>query len=101
MAGSAYQVKLGREAVRQLRKLAKADQVRVRDALITQAAAVTVGDGSRGGKSLKRIRHPRERIFRLRVGELRVVFDLLAEERTLLVLGILNRRDLERWLRGR
>jgi hypothetical protein len=29
------------------------------------------------------------------------MFDLLDDESVLVVLGIVNRRDLERWLRGR
>ena len=55
MTDGAYRVKLGREAERQLKKLGKTDRARVRDALIGQAEAATAGDGSRGGKALKRI----------------------------------------------
>jgi hypothetical protein len=29
------------------------------------------------------------------------MYDVIDEERTLLVLGVVHRRDLERWLRGR
>ena len=29
------------------------------------------------------------------------MYDLLEDERVLLVLGVVPRRDLERWLRGR
>jgi mRNA-degrading endonuclease RelE of RelBE toxin-antitoxin system len=36
----------------------------------------------------------------LRVGDFRVMFDLVDGE-SILVLGIVHRRDLERWLRGR
>jgi len=37
----------------------------------------------------------------LRVGDYRVMYDLVAEDRVLLVLGVVHRRDLERWLRSR
>jgi mRNA-degrading endonuclease RelE of RelBE toxin-antitoxin system len=37
----------------------------------------------------------------LRVGNLRVIFDLLNEDRVLHVMAVLDRRDLDRWLRRR
>ena len=40
-------------------------------------------------------------MIRLRVGDYRVMNDVLDAERVLLVLGIVQRRDLEHWLRGR
>jgi len=39
--------------------------------------------------------------MRLRVGDLRVMFDLIPEDRVLLVLAIVNRSELEAWLRRR
>jgi len=50
---------------------------------------------------LKSIRGRQDRFFRLRVGEQSIMFDLLDDERVLLVHAIVNRRDLERWLRRR
>jgi mRNA-degrading endonuclease RelE of RelBE toxin-antitoxin system len=38
---------------------------------------------------------------RLRVGDYRVMYDVIPEDRLLLVLGIVHRGDLERWLRSR
>jgi mRNA-degrading endonuclease RelE of RelBE toxin-antitoxin system len=38
---------------------------------------------------------------RLRVGDYRVMYDVIAADRVLLVLGIVHRSDLERWLRSR
>ena len=105
MAGSEvaplYRVRLNMGAMRQLAKLEQADRERVRRALVQQASSSSNSDGLRGGKSLKMIQGKRDRFFRLRVGELRVLFDLVPNERTLLVLAILNRRDLDRWLRRR
>ena len=37
----------------------------------------------------------------LRVGDYRVMVDVIAEDRVLHVLGIVHRSDLERWLRSR
>lgn len=80
---------------------AGAERERLKQALHQLASDVSDSTGSRGGKSLKQIRGRRDRFFRLRVGDLRVMFETLKEERVLLVAGVVNRRDLERWLRSR
>ncbi len=41
-----------------------------------------------------------EPFHRLRVGDFRVMFDVIETDKVVLVLGIVNRRDLERWLRN-
>ena len=96
-----YEVRLTKAAARQLRGLEQMHRERVRESLLRLASQSANPSGVRGGKSLKRIRGRRDRFYRFRVGELRVMFDLLNDERVLLVLGIVDRRDLERWLRGR
>jgi mRNA-degrading endonuclease RelE of RelBE toxin-antitoxin system len=98
---NAYEIQLTKAAVKQLRDLSTVDGQRIREALRERASQSASSSGSRGGKSLKSIRGRRDRFFRLRVGELRVMFDLLDDEHVLLVHGIINRRDLERWLRSR
>jgi mRNA-degrading endonuclease RelE of RelBE toxin-antitoxin system len=35
------------------------------------------------------------------VGDYRVMYDVIDEHRVLLVLGIIHRSDLERWIRNR
>jgi mRNA-degrading endonuclease RelE of RelBE toxin-antitoxin system len=100
-AKSAYEVRLAKAAVKQLRGLSEADRRRVRDALTRHAERSSTAPESRGGKSLKQIQGRHDRFFRLRVGDLRIMFDLLDSEQVLLVQGIVNRRDLERWLRNR
>jgi mRNA-degrading endonuclease RelE of RelBE toxin-antitoxin system len=97
----AYEIRLTKAAVKQLRDLSAVDGKRIRAALREQAGRSPSSSGGRGGKSLKSIRGRRDRFFRLRVGELRIMFDLLDDEHVLLVHGIVNRRDLERWLRSR
>lgn len=66
-----------------------------------QAAKSGLSAGSRGGKSLKQIRGRHGSFYRLRVGDLRIVFELNHDDRVMLVLAVVNRRDLERWLRTR
>lgn len=97
----AYEIRLTKAAAKQLRGLDRTAGDRVRKSLIRQAARSGDSSGSRGGKSLKQLRGRRDRTFRLRVGELRVIFDLVHEDKVLLVLAIADRRDLERRLRGR
>lgn len=53
---------------------------------------------ARGSKTLK---GTSDTFHRLRVGDFRVMYDVIPKDRAVLVLGIVNRRDLERWLRGR
>ena len=54
-----------------------------------------------GGKKVKTIRGVLDSFERLRVGDYRVMYDVIHEDRIVLVLGIVHRGDLERWLRNR
>jgi mRNA-degrading endonuclease RelE of RelBE toxin-antitoxin system len=97
-----FEIRLTSAAVREFSKLPAPAQTSIRKALSRTAKQLTRRPaGSRGGKSLKVIQGRRDRFFRLRAGDYRVMFDLLEDDRVLLVLGIVHRRDLERWLRGR
>jgi mRNA-degrading endonuclease RelE of RelBE toxin-antitoxin system len=96
-----YEIRATPEAARQIRKLDESMRERLAEALRQLARDATDDSGARGSKSLKQIRGRRDRFFRLRVGDLRIMFDTLKEERVLLVVGVVNRRDLERWLRSR
>jgi mRNA interferase RelE/StbE len=53
------------------------------------------------GKSVKTIRGTEDTFHRLRVGDHRVMYDVIDGDRVILVLGIVDRADLERWLRSR
>jgi mRNA-degrading endonuclease RelE of RelBE toxin-antitoxin system len=50
---------------------------------------------------VKTIRGQQDSFHRLRVGDYRVMYDTISEDRVLLVLGIVHRGDLARWLRSR
>ena len=52
------------------------------------------------GKRVKTIKGVSESFYRLRVGDHRVMFDVIDEDRVVLVLGIVHRGDLEGWLRA-
>jgi mRNA interferase RelE/StbE len=97
-----YDVRLAPAAARAFKKLPAAVRERVRAALRTQAEGAARGSrGKRGGKAVKTVRGRADRFVRLRVGDHRVMYDVIDEERTILVPRIVHRRDLERWLRGR
>jgi mRNA-degrading endonuclease RelE of RelBE toxin-antitoxin system len=53
------------------------------------------------GKAVKTLHGASESFRRLRVGEHRVMYDVLDADRVLLILGIVHRSDLERWIRSR
>ena len=57
--------------------------------------------GRVSGKTVKTIRGADDTFHRLRIGDYRVMYDVIDNEHVLLVLGIVDRADLERWLRSR
>jgi mRNA-degrading endonuclease RelE of RelBE toxin-antitoxin system len=94
-----YDVRLAPAATRAYSKLDKAERERVRRALEDLAAKSS--RSTRGGKSVKTIQGTKDHFHRLRVGAIRIMFDVIVEDRVILVLGIVDRADLERWLRNR
>ena len=50
---------------------------------------------------MKTIRGTDDTFHRLRIGDYRVMYDVIEADLVILVLGIVDRADLERWLRGR
>jgi mRNA-degrading endonuclease RelE of RelBE toxin-antitoxin system len=52
-------------------------------------------------KTVKTLRGTSDMFHRLRVGEFRVMYDTIPDDRVILVLGIVHRGGLERWLRAR
>jgi mRNA-degrading endonuclease RelE of RelBE toxin-antitoxin system len=96
-----FRVELSRGAARELRRLPTGERERIADALRGEAARLGDPDRGRGGNSVKTIRGQRDEFHRLRVGTWRVMFEVDREARALFVLGVVARRDLDRWLRGR
>jgi len=94
-----YDVQLTPSAARAFVKLEQVDRDRIRRALEGHAVSLT-GRG-RGGKAIKTIQGTSDRFERLRVGDNRIMNDVVAEDRVILVLGIVHRGALHRWLRSR
>ena len=57
--------------------------------------------GRIAGKSVKTIQGVGDSFHRIRIGDYRVMYDTIDADRVILVLGIVHRGDLERWLRNR
>src|SRR4051812_34559079 len=91
-----YRVELAPAAARQLRKLDAPTAQRVRAALRELAARLADPAGGRGGKASKTLKGASDTFHRLRVGDRRVMYDVISEDRVVLVLGVVHRRDLER-----
>jgi mRNA-degrading endonuclease RelE of RelBE toxin-antitoxin system len=82
------------------KKLPPALRRRFRTSL-EQLAAAAAGSGRIRGKRVKTIHGQADTFHRLRVGDYRVMYDTVNEDRVLLVLSVVHRSDLERWLRSR
>lgn len=87
----AYRLKVDRQAFKQLEKLPQPDRTRV-----TEAVLALEGDPFPSGKKWKRL-EATGGLVRLRVGDTRVLYEVVEDE--VHVLGVIHRRDLERWLR--
>ena len=86
--------------MRQFKKLGDTDRERIGGALQRLAREVT-HPGRISGKSVKTIRGADDTFHRMRVGDHRVMYDVIDTDHVTLVLGIVDRADLERWLRSR
>ena len=53
------------------------------------------------GKAVETIRGVADAFHRLRIGDYRIMYDVIDADRVVLVLGVVHRADLERWLRNR
>lgn len=97
MSSPEYDVRLSRDATKAYEALPARSRAAVRASLLR--LAVEAAGGARGGKRIKTIKGARDAFHRLRVGDYRIMYDLIDDERVVLVLGIVHRGELERWLR--
>ncbi|MGH2772676.1 MAG: type II toxin-antitoxin system RelE family toxin [Actinomycetota bacterium] len=87
---------MSRAAEKAYVRLPEGQREKVKEALLDLAEQA--GAPGRGGKKTK---GAADTFHRLRVGDYRVMYDVLEKETTILVLGIINRGELESWLRSR
>src|SRR4051794_890965 len=95
-----FRVELSRTAARELRRLSPGERERIKDALRREAARVADPTPGRGGKSVKRFAAT---TMDSSAWGSPLVSDVRHRPRTcpLRALGVLARRDLDHWLRGR
>jgi mRNA interferase RelE/StbE len=95
-----YEVEFAPAAARAFKKLPAAERTRIRTALVKLAEDAAI-PGRIGGKRVKSIKGTSDAFHRLRVGDHRIMYDVLEDHDVLLILGVVHRGDLERWLRTR
>lgn len=99
-------MELAPSAVRAFNKLSPELRTRIEEAL-QKLARDASRTGRIGGKSVKTITTVKtiqgvsDSFHRLRIDDYRVMYDAIDEDRVILVLGIVHRGDLERWIRSR
>ena len=90
-----YRVLLAPEAVEDLRRLRTYDRARTRDELKKLEREPTAIGRSR----IKRLRGMRKPQYRLRVGDVRVFYDVVKDpEPTVEVLAIVSKKEATAWL---
>ena len=87
-------------AVRAFKRLPPDLKGRLREAL-EELAIDAAEPGRIRGKKVRTIQGARDSFHRLRVGHHRIMYDVIDRDRVVLILGIVHRGDLERWIRDR
>lgn len=89
-----WRVELSRQAARTFRRLPPPERRRIERAIdaLTQNPRPS-------GKLVKTIQGTRDAFLRYRVGNHRILYEIIDADRTVLILSILHRTDLEEWLK--
>jgi mRNA interferase RelE/StbE len=93
----AFAIVLAPEAVEDLRRLKAVVRAAVRDALEVHLRHEPKRTSRSRIKRLRGVRHPQ---YRLRVGEVRVFYDIDISGETVEVLAIVAKSEAEEWLEG-
>ncbi len=91
-----YRVELSRSAARAFERAPKGERTRLERAIDALAH-----NPRPPGKLVKAIQGSKDAFLRLRVGNHRLMYEVNDPNRTVLILGIIHRKDLEEWLRQR
>lgn len=87
-----YRLIIPKSVFKQIEKLDRSQRDRVRDALVQLAA-----NPYPEGKKWKQLKGTGGEFLRLRVGDYRVMYTVQAD--ALEILGVIHRRDLDKWIR--
>jgi len=89
---SRYKLIIPKSVFKEIEKLDLPLKRRIRDALLALRE-----NPFPPGKRVKRLKGPYDEFWRLRVGDYRVMYEVEGGE--VRILGIVHRKDLEKWLR--
>jgi mRNA interferase RelE/StbE len=89
-----FRVELSRQATRAFGGLPAADRARV-----TKALDAIEREPRPRGKHVKAIQGTRDAFLRYRVGDYRLLYEIVDVDHVVLVAGIVARKDLEGWIR--
>jgi|GEM_PF-1319144 len=89
-----FRVELARQATGAFERLPGADRSRV-----TKALDALERDPRPHGKRVKAIQGTRDAFLRHRVGDCRLLYEILDADHLVLVAGIVARKELEGWIR--
>ncbi len=89
-----WRVQLSRQAERTFQRLPASERHRMERAIDSIAT-----NPRPRGKSVKAIQGAKDAFLRYRVGDHRVLYEIIDADRTVLILTIVHRSDLEEWLK--
>lgn len=89
-----WQVQLSRQAERTFQRLPASARHRMERAIDSIAT-----NPRPQGKSVKAIEGTKDAFLRYRVGDHRILYEIIDVDRTVLILAIVHRSDLEEWLK--
>jgi len=91
-----FRVELARSAARAFERARRPERRRLERAIDALAR-----NPRQPGKLVKAIQGTKDQFLRMRVGDYRIMYEVVDADRVVLILGIVHRRDLEEWLRQR
>ena len=91
-----YRVEVSRSAARAFERPPRAERLRLERAIDALSK-----NPRPPGKLVKAIQGNKDAFLRMRVGNYRVMYEVDDPNKTVLILGIIHRKDLEEWLRQR
>jgi mRNA interferase RelE/StbE len=89
-----WRIELSRSSARAFERASRPERNR-----LTRAIDGLARNPRPPGKLVKAIRGPHDEFLRLRVGDHRIIYEVMDSERVILIHGIIHRKDLEAWLR--
>jgi len=89
-----FRVELARSAARRFERAPRLERRRLERAIDALAR-----NPRPSVKLVKAIQGTKDRFLRMRVGDYRILYEVVDADRVVLILGIVQRKDLEQWLR--